>query len=260
MGRATQYFLIQERQILRKTILITGAGSGIGAATAKIFLQNDFHVGLIGRRVQPLEATANGHKNALVLPCDVTNPESVQTTFASAVDKWGRLDTLFNNAGIGSFSTTVDQISVQTWLDVVSTNLTGSFLCARAAFQIMREQLPQGGRIINNGSISAHAPRPGSAPYTSTKHAITGLTKSLSLDGRPFDICASQIDIGNALTEMAEAMTTGMPQPDGSIQTEATMDVSHVASSVLHIANLPLNANVQFMTLMASKMPFIGRG
>ena len=251
---------MQERQIVKKTIIITGAGSGIGAATAKIFLQNDFHVGLIGRRIQTLEATANGHKNALILPCDITNPEAIGTAFTSAFHKWGRLDTLFNNAGISSFSTTIDQISVQTWLDVVSTNLTGSFLCARAAFQIMRGQSPQGGRIINNGSISAHAPRPGSAPYTSTKHAITGLTKSLSLDGRPFDICASQIDIGNALTDMAEAMTTGMPQPDGSIQTEATMDVSHVASSVLHIANLPLNANVQFMTLMASKMPFIGRG
>lgn len=245
---------------MRKTIIITGAGSGIGAATAKIFLKNEFNVGLIGRRTQPLEATANGHKNALILPCDVTNPESVQTTFTKVFDKWGRLDTLFNNAGIGSFSTTIDQISVQTWLDVVSTNLTGSFLCARAAFQIMRRQLPQGGRIINNGSISAHSPRPGSTPYTSTKHAITGLTKSLSLDGRPFDICSSQIDIGNALTDMAEAMTTGMPQPDGSVKIEATMDVSHVASAVLYIAKLPLDANVQFMTLMASKMPFIGRG
>jgi NAD(P)-dependent dehydrogenase (short-subunit alcohol dehydrogenase family) len=167
---------------------------------------------------------------------------------------------LFNNAGIGSFSTTIDEIPVQTWLDVVSINLTGSFLCARAAFKIIREQSPQGGRIINNGSISAHTPRPGSIPYTSTKHAITGLTKSLSLDGRPFDICASQIDIGNALTDMAHSMTTGMPQPNGSIHPEATMNVKHVASSVLHMANLPLNANVQFMMVMAPKMPFIGRG
>jgi NAD(P)-dependent dehydrogenase (short-subunit alcohol dehydrogenase family) len=184
----------------------------------------------------------------------------VDNAFATVVAAWGRLDTLFNNAGIGSFTTTIDEIPIQTWLDVVSINLTGSFLCARAAFKIMREQLPQGGRIINNGSISAHAPRPGSIPYTSTKHAITGLTKSLSLDGRPFDICASQIDIGNALTNMAQAMTTGMPQPDGSIRPEATMDVKHVASSILHMANLPLDANVQFMTVIAPKMPFIGRG
>jgi NAD(P)-dependent dehydrogenase (short-subunit alcohol dehydrogenase family) len=245
---------------MRKTIIITGAGSGIGAATAQIFLDNDYQVGLIGRRIETLEKTANGSKNALLLPCNVADPQAVEKAFSTAFASWGRLDTLFNNAGIGSFSTTIDKIPVQTWLDVVSTNLTGSFLCARLAFKIMREQLPQGGRIINNGSISAHAPRPGSAPYTSTKHALTGLTKSLSLDGRPFDICASQIDIGNALTEMAQAMTTGMPQPDGSIQPEATMDVSHVASSVLHMANLPLEANIQFLTVMATKMPFIGRG
>ena len=187
-------------------------------------------------------------------------PAAVDNAFAKAIAVWGRLDTLFNNAGIGSFSTTIDEIPVQTWLDVVSINLTGSFLCARAAFKIMREQSPQGGRIINNGSISAHAPRPGSVAYTSSKHAITGLTKSLSLDGRPFDICASQIDIGNALTDMARTMTTGMPQPDGSIRPEATMDVTHVVSSILHVANLPLDANVQFITVMAPKMPFIGRG
>jgi len=223
-------------------------------------LDDGYHVGLIGRRAETLEATANGYKNALILPCDVTDPAAVDNAFAQAISAWGRLDTLFNNAGIGSFSTTIDEIPVQTWLDVVSINLTGSFLCARAAFKIMRKQSPQGGRIINNGSISAHTPRPGSIPYTSTKHAITGLTKSLSLDGRPFDICASQIDIGNALTDMAQAMTTGMPQPDGSVRPEATMNVAHVASSVLHMATLPLNANIQFMTVMASKMPFIGRG
>jgi NAD(P)-dependent dehydrogenase (short-subunit alcohol dehydrogenase family) len=245
---------------MRKTIIITGAGSGIGAATTKAFLNDGYHVGLIGRRTETLEATANGHKNALVLPCDVADPAAVDSAFATAMVAWGRLDTLFNNAGIGSFSTTIDEVPVQKWLDVVSINLTGSFLCARAAFKIMREQSPQGGRIINNGSISAHAPRPGSIPYTSTKHGITGLTKSLSLDGRPFDICASQIDIGNALTDMAQAMTTGMPQPDGSIRPEATMDVTHVASSVLHMANLPLDANIQFMTVIAPKMPFIGRG
>ena len=245
---------------MRKTIIITGAGSGIGAATTKAFLNDGYHVGLIGRRTETLEATANGHKNALVLPCDVADPAAVDSAFATAMVAWGRLDTLFNNAGIGSFSTTIDEVPVQKWLDVVSINLTGSFLCARAAFKIMREQSPQGGRIINNGSISAHAPRPGSIPYTSTKHGITGLTKSLSLDGRPFDICASQIDIGNALTDMARAMTTGMPHPDGSIRPETTMDVKHVASSVLHMANLPLDANVQFITVMAPKMPFIGRG
>ena len=245
---------------MRKTIIITGAGSGIGAATAKVFLDYGYQVGLIGRRSETLEHTANGHENALVLTCDITNPSAVDHAFATATAAWGHLDTLFNNAGIGSFSTTIDEIPVETWLDVVSVNLTGSFLCARAAFKIMRKQSPQGGRIINNGSISAHTPRPGSIPYTSTKHAITGLTKSLSLDGRPFNICAAQIDIGNALTNMAQAMTTGMPQPDGSVRPEPTMDVSHVASSVLHMANLPLDANIQFMTVMAPKMPFIGRG
>ena len=245
---------------MSKTIIITGAGSGIGAATTKAFLDDGYRVGLIGRRAKTLEAAANDHKNALILPCDVADPAAVDDAFASAMAVWGRLDTLFNNAGIGSFSTTIDEIPVQTWLDVVSINLTGSFLCARAAFKIMRNQSPQGGRIINNGSISAHVPRPGSIPYTSTKHAITGLTKSLSLDGRPFDICASQIDIGNALTDMAQAMNIGMPQPDGSIRPEATMDVAHVATSVLFMANLPLNANVQFITVMATKMPFIGRG
>jgi len=245
---------------MNKTIIITGAGSGIGAATAKTFLDSGFKVGLIGRRLETLECAASGHKNALLLPCDVSNPDEVESTFAFALKNWGRLDTLFNNAGIGSFSTSIDEIPVQTWLDVVSINLTGSFLCARAAFKIMRNQSPQGGRLINNGSISAHSPRPGSTPYTSTKHAITGLTKSLSLDGRPYDICASQIDIGNALTDMAQSMTTGMPQADGTIKPEATMDVAHVAKAVLHIANLPLDANIQFLTIMAPKMPFIGRG
>ena len=243
-----------------KTIIITGAGSGIGAATARAFLDNGYKVGLIGRKAETLEATADGYNNALTLPCDVTNPIAVNHAFTKAFAAWGRLDTLFNNAGIGSFSTTIDEIPIETWLNVVSINLTGSFLCARAAFKIMREQSPQGGRIINNGSISAHAPRPGSTPYTSTKHGITGLTKSLSLDGRDFNICASQIDIGNALTDMAQSMTTGMPQPDGSFRPEATIHVDHVASSVLHMANLPLDTNVQFITLMASKMPFIGRG
>ena len=245
---------------MNKKIIVTGAGSGIGAATARAFLDAGWDVGLLGRRTEKLEKTARGHKNALILTCDVSNPHAVEKAFAAAKSKWGRLDTLFNNAGVGSFSKTIDEIPVDTWLEVVSINLTGSFLCARAAFKIMREQSPQGGRIINNGSISAHAPRPGSTPYTSTKHAITGLTKSLSLDGRAFNICSSQIDIGNALTSMAQAMTTGMPQPDGSVRPEDTMDVSHVASTALHMASLPLDANVQFITVMATKMPFIGRG
>ena len=245
---------------MEKTIIITGAGSGIGAATVKTFLNNGYKVGLIGRRSETLCRAAGDHKNTLVLPCDVANPDDVDHAFKKVRDTWGHLDILFNNAGIGSFSNTIDELPVETWLDVVSINLTGSFLCARAAFKVMRNQTPQGGRIINNGSISAHSPRPGSVPYTSTKHAITGLTKSLSLDGRPFNICTSQIDIGNALTDMAQAMSTGMPQADGSTQEEATMDVQHVASSVLHIASLPLDTNVQFMTIMASKMPFIGRG
>ncbi|MGB2108066.1 MAG: SDR family oxidoreductase [Candidatus Puniceispirillum sp.] len=242
------------------TIIITGAGSGIGRATAQAFLDAGYKVGLIGRRKETLDETANGHENALVLPCDVSDAEAVETAFSTAFSIWGRLDVLFNNAGIGSPAMPIDEIPVQTWLDVVNINLTGSFLCARAAFALMRKQSPQGGRIINNGSISAHAPRPGSVPYTSTKHAITGLTKTLSLDGRPFDIACSQIDIGNALTDMAIPMTKGVPQADGTIKAEATMDVAHVADAVLHMANLPLETNVQFMTIMASKMPFVGRG
>lgn len=245
---------------MSKTIIITGAGRGIGAATARAFLNAGYRVGLIGRNADTLERAADGHEHALVLPCDVGIPEQVDKTFAHAMDQWGRLDVLFNNAGRGSPPASVDDTSVEDWLDVVRINLTGSFLCARAAFGIMRGQSPQGGRIINNGSISAHAPRPGSAPYTSTKHAITGLTKSLSLDGRAYDIVCGQIDIGNALTEMVEPMKDGIIQPDGSIKPEATMDVHHVASSVLHMAELPLDANVQFMTVMAPKMPFIGRG
>lgn len=245
---------------MAKTIIITGAGSGIGRSTAQAFLDAGYKVGLIGRRQKTLDETANGHENALILPCDVSDADAVEAAFGNAFSNWGRLDVLFNNAGIGSPAKPIDEIPVQTWLDVVNINLTGSFLCARSAFSLMRAQSPQGGRIINNGSISAHAPRPGSTPYTSTKHAITGLTKTLSLDGRPFDIACSQIDIGNALTEMAMPMTKGVPQADGSIKAEATMDVAHVADAVLHMAELPLETNVQFMTIMASKMPFVGRG
>ena len=245
---------------MAKSIIITGAGRGIGAATARAFLDAGYRVGLIGRNEDTLAATAGGHENALVLTCDVGEPDQVEAAFARAYDEWGRIDVLFNNAGRGSPARTIDETSVEDWLDVVRINLTGSFLCARAAFAIMRKQSPQGGRIINNGSISAHVPRPGSTPYTSTKHAITGLTRTLSLDGRPYDIACGQIDIGNALTEMAEPMTRCVPQADGSIRAEAVMDVSNVASSVLHMAELPLDANVQFMTVMATKMPFIARG
>jgi NAD(P)-dependent dehydrogenase (short-subunit alcohol dehydrogenase family) len=223
-------------------------------------LADGYKVGLIGRRADALKDTAKGHENTLVLPYDEAKPDDVEAAFDIALAAWGRLDVLFNNAGISAFSKTIDEIPVETWLDVVSINLTGSFLCARAAFRAMRAQSPQGGRVINNGSVSAHAPRPGSVPYTSTKHAITGLIKSLSLEGQASNIFASQIDIGKALTDMAQAKTTGMPQPDGSIRPEAAMDVAHVALSVLHMANLPLEANVQFITVMSPKMPFVGRG
>ena len=245
---------------MKKSIIITGAGRGIGAAATKTFLDAGYRVGLVGRHADTLAETADGHPDALVLAGDVGDPDAVERIFASAMEAWGRIDVLFNNAGRGSPPRTPDETSLDDWMDVVRINLTGSFLCARAAFAAMRSQSPQGGRIINNGSVSAHAPRPGSAPYTSTKHAITGLTRSLSLDGRPFDIVCGQIDIGNALTEMAQPMTQGVPQADGSIRAEAVMDVAHVATSVLHMAEMPLDANVQFITVMAPKMPFIGRG
>ena len=243
-----------------KTIIITGAGRGIGQATALAFLDAGWAVGLIGRDVPALEETAKGYEGALVLGCDVSEEQAVDRAFGAACDRWGHLDVLFNNAGIMLKGALIDEIAVQDWRDLIDINLTGSFICARAAFRQMRKQLPQGGRIINNGSISAHAPRWGSVAYTASKHAITGLTKTLSLDGRPFDIACSQIDIGNALTDMARTMTTGMPQADGSIKAEAVMDVTHVAQAVLNMATLPLEVNVQFMTLMASKMPFVGRG
>ena len=243
-----------------KTIIITGAGRGIGRATALAFLDAGWAVGLIGRDVPALEETAKGYEGALVLGCDVSEEQAVDRAFGAACDRWGHLDALFNNAGIMLKGALIDEIAVQDWRDLIDINLTGSFICARAAFRQMRKQLPQGGRIINNGSISAHAPRWGSVAYTASKHAITGLTKTLSLDGRPFDIACSQIDIGNALTDMARTMTTGMPQAVGSIKAEAVMDVTHVAQAVLNMATLPLEVNVQFMTLMASKMPFVGRG
>lgn len=245
---------------MAQTIIITGAGSGVGASTARAFLQAGWNVGLIGRREGPLVDVAAGSANAVVLPCDVTDEASVDVAFDQVVAKFGHLDALFNNAGIGVPAGPIDEMDVAAWRQCVDINLTGSFLCARAAWRIMRGQSPQGGRVINNGSVSASAPRPGSAPYTSTKHAITGLTKTLSLDGRAFNINVGQIDIGNALTEMAKPMTVGVPQANGSIAAEATMDVDHVADAVMHMAGLPLGTNVLFMTVMANDMPFVGRG
>lgn len=240
-------------------ILITGAGSGIGRATARAFLAAGWQVALVGRRRAALEETA-GADEALILPADVGDPAEVDAAFAAVARDWGRLDVLFNNAGISAKAAPIDEIPVEDWLRLERVNITGMFLCARAAFGMMRRQTPQGGRIINNGSISAHAPRPGSAPYTTSKHAVTGLTKTLALDGRRFDIACGQIDIGNALTDMAAAFTTGVPQADGSIRAEPVMDVDHVAAAVLHMASLPLSANIPFLTIMARDMPFVGRG
>ncbi|WP_102223038.1 SDR family oxidoreductase [Acidimangrovimonas sediminis] len=245
---------------MSQSIIITGASAGIGRATARAFLDAGWHVGLIGRRAEALEETAGGSDRALVLPCDVSDEAAVEAAFARAQDAWGHLDALFNNAGVNIPGAPIDEIAVDDWRRVIDINLTGAFIAARAAFALMRRQSPQGGRIINNGSISAHVPRWGSAAYTASKHAITGLTRTISLDGRPFDIACGQIDIGNALTDMAQAMTTGMPQADGSIAVEPVMDVAHVASTVLHMAGLPLDANVQFVTVMATNMPYIGRG
>lgn len=247
-----------------KTAIVTGAGTGVGRAVAATLLANGWNTVLCGRRANLLDDAVAGAGTtagrAVAAPCDITDAAAVDAMFDRAVAEFGRVDLLFNNAGLGFKAATVDEIPVEVWTDIVNVNLTGSFLCARAAFRVMKTQQPQGGRIINNGSVSAHAPRPGSAPYTATKHAITGLTKSLALDGRPFDIACGQIDIGNALTDMARAMTVGVPQADGSIRAEPTIDPQHVADAVLHMASLPLEANVLFMTVMATKMPFVGRG
>lgn len=242
------------------TIIITGASSGIGRQTARHFLDKGWRVGLIGRRSDALEETANGHTSALLLPTDVTSEHEVEAAFDIAAQSWGRIDALFNNAGQGLKSVLIDEMSVEDWRRVTDVNITGVFLCARAAFARMRKQDPQGGRIINNGSVSAHVPRPGSIAYTASKNAVTGMTRTLSLDGRPFGIACGQIDIGNALTEMSAGQTKGVPQADGSIQVEPTFDASHVAEAVFHMATLPASANIQFMTIMATNMPYIGRG
>ncbi len=242
--------------------VVTGAGSGVGRVVARALLDAGHRVALAGRRADRLAETADsapaGH--VLVVPTDVTVEASVDALFDAVRERWGRVDVLFNNAGTNVGATPLEDFTVEQWSKVVDTNLTGSFLCARAAFRVMREQDPQGGRIINNGSISAHAPRPGAVAYNASKHAITGLTKSISLEGRRHRIACGQIDIGNAATPMTERMTEGVPQADGSIAAEPTMDVVHVADAVRYMAGLPLDANVQFMTVMATTMPFIGRG
>ncbi len=245
-----------------KVVLVTGAGTGIGRAVALAFLRDGHHVVLAGRRVEPLQSVAkeSGSERALAVPTDVGNPDSVAALFAQIKDKFGRLDVLVNNAGVSGLGMNFEDIGFEQWQNIVNINLTGSFLCAQGAFKIMKDQVPQGGRIINNGSISAHAPRPNSAPYTSTKHAITGLTKSLSLDGRKYNIACGQIDIGNALTELSVRMTKGVMQANGEIAVEPMMEATEVADAVVHMASLPLTTNVHFMTIMATKMPFVGRG
>ena len=248
--------------IISKVVLVTGAGTGIGRAIALAFLRDGHRVVLAGRRMEPLQAVAleSGTDRALAVPTDVASPESVAALFANIKGTFGRLDVLVNNAGVSGMGMSFEDITFEQWQNVVNINLTGSFLCAQHAFQLMKDQSPQGGRIINNGSISAHAPRPNSAPYTSTKHAITGLTKSLSLDGRKYNIACGQIDIGNALTELSVRMTKGVMQANGEIAVEPMMEANEVADAVCHMASLPLSTNVQFMTIMATKMPFVGRG
>jgi NAD(P)-dependent dehydrogenase (short-subunit alcohol dehydrogenase family) len=239
-----------------KVALVTGAGSGIGRAVSLALSVAGFSVVLAGRRAEELEKTAAQGANMVAVPTDVTNPESVKALFS----RLERLDLLFNNAGMGAPAVPMDELTFEQWTAVVNVNLTGAFLCAQHAMRLMKAQTPRGGRIINNGSISATTPRPNSAPYTATKHAITGLTKSISLDGRPFDIACGQIDIGNAATEMTERMSKGILQANGAMMAEPRIDVKHVADAVVYMASLPLDANVQFMTVMATKMPLVGRG
>jgi short-subunit dehydrogenase len=246
---------------MTKVAVVTGAGSGIGRASALALSAAGFSVALAGRRKAELERTAEqAPGETLVFPTDITQPGPVQELFAAVKARFGRLDVLFNNAGMGAPSVPFEDLTYEQWSAVVAVNLTGSFLCAQEAVRMMKEQSPQGGRIINNGSISAYVPRPNSAPYTATKHAITGLTRSISLDGRKYNIACGQIDIGNAATEMTERMTAGVPQANGTVIVEPRMDVKHAADAVVHMASLPLDANIQFITVMATAMPFIGRG
>jgi NAD(P)-dependent dehydrogenase (short-subunit alcohol dehydrogenase family) len=240
--------------------VVTGAGSGLGRVVATALLDEGYRVALAGRRAAALEETAGGRESAMVVPTDVGEAGSVASLFAAVRERWGRVDLLVNNAGTFGPSGSVDEIAVADWTSTVAINLTGSFLCAREAFAAMRAQRPQGGRIINNGSISAHVPRPGSAAYTATKHAITGLTKSIALDGRPYGIACGQIDIGNAATDMTAGIAVGARQADGSVRPEPTFDPAHVADAVLLMARLPLDANIPFLTITATTMPFLGRG
>ncbi|KAA2244202.1 SDR family oxidoreductase [Salinarimonas soli] len=243
--------------------LVTGAGTGVGKAAALALFGAGWSVALAGRRREPLEATAGeagAGERALVVPTDVADPASVDALFQAIERRFGRLDVLFNNAGMGAPAIPLEDLTVEQWQAVVDVNLTGPFLCTQAAFRLMKRQEPRGGRIINNGSVSAYAPRPNSAPYTATKHAISGLTRATALDGRKYDIACGQIDIGNAATEMTQRMTEGVPQADGSMRPEPRMDARHVGDAILHMAGLPLEANILFMTVMATKMPFVGRG
>ena len=247
-----------------RVALVTGAGTGIGKAAAKALLGDGFSVVLTGRKLDKLQKAiqeiGGNDQNCLAVACDVGKPEEVKALFAALKNKFGRIDVLFNNAGTGAPAIPMDELSYEQWMTVVNSNLCGAFLCSQEAMRMMKAQSPQGERIINNGSISAHAPRPNSAPYTATKHAMTGLTKSISLDGRPFNINCGQIDIGNAATEMTERMANGIIQADGSTKIEPRMDVDHVGQAVLQMAKLPPESNILFMTIMASKMPFVGRG
>jgi NAD(P)-dependent dehydrogenase (short-subunit alcohol dehydrogenase family) len=246
-----------------RVAVVTGGGTGIGKAAALALLRDGWNVALAGRRKEPLEAAiaeSGAHTRALAVPTDVTDPAAVEALFARTVDAWGRVDLLFNNAGMGLGGALLEDIAIDDWKRVVDTNLNGMFYAIREAFRVMKAQKPMGGRIINNGSISAHAPRPNSITYTATKHAVTGLTKAASLDGRKYDIAVGQIDIGNAMTDLAARMAKGVPQANGEIAIEPLMDVDIVGQSVLYMANLPLEANVLFHTVMATKMPFVGRG
>jgi len=247
-----------------RVAIVTGAGSGIGRAVAHALLRDGYSVALAGRRREALEETAREPElpegRALVVPTDVCDPSSVGALFARTRDRFGRVDLLFNNAGLNIPPTPIEDLTVEQWQSAVDTNLTGMFLCTREAFRVMKDQDPRGGRIVNNGSISAQVPRPHTAPYTATKHGVTGLTRSTSLDGRRYDIACGQIDIGNTASSMTSAMKDGVPQANGTLAPEPTFDVQHVARAVLYMASLPLDANVQFMTVMATKMPFVGRG